>query len=66
MKKSLIEMVADYLGESVEVLEQQTITERRKIAEEEHGVPHSLISNIPNLLSNSEVERMFDEAISTL
>ena len=66
MKKSLIEMVADYLGESVEVLERQTITERRKIAEEKHGVPHSLISNTPNLLSNSEVERMFDEAISTL
>ena len=66
MKKSLIEMIADYLGESVECLESQTITERRRIAEEKHGVPHSLSSNISNLLINSEVEKMFDEAITTV
>jgi len=66
MKKSLMQMVADYLGESVETLECQTITERRRIAEKKHETPHSLISNTPNLLSNSEVEKMFDEAISTL
>jgi len=66
MKKSLIQMVVDYLDQSVETLERQTITERRRIAEKKHGTPHSLTSNTPNLLSNLEVERVFDEAIATV
>ena len=66
MKKSLIEIVANYLGESVETLGQRTITERRRIAEKKHETPNSLISSSPNLLSNSEIERMFDEATSIL